>query len=56
MQVPESSTRTSKCYGPTDSTHKYNKTEIPNWLPTILTTTLCPNANGESLMILYTHP
>ena len=31
--VLESSTRISKCYAPTDSERKFNKTEIENWLP-----------------------
>ena len=31
--VLESSARISKCYAPTDSEHKFNKTEIENWLP-----------------------
>ena len=25
-------TRISKCYAPTDSEHKFNETEIENWL------------------------
>ena len=31
--VLESSARISKFYAPTDSEHKFNKTEIENWLP-----------------------
>ena len=30
----ESSARISKFYAPPDSEHKFNKTEIENWLPT----------------------
>ena len=33
LPVLESSTRISKFYAPTDSEHKFNKTEIENWLP-----------------------
>ena len=31
--VLESSARISKFYAPTDSEHKFNETEIENWLP-----------------------
>ena len=31
--VSESSTKISTFYSPTDSEHKFNKTEIENWLP-----------------------
>ena len=31
--VLESSARISKFYAPTDSEHKFNKTEMENWLP-----------------------
>ena len=46
---------------PTDSKHKFHKTEIKNWLPigfnlALITTTLCSITNGESLKVLYTHP
>ena len=30
--VPESSTRISKFYDPTDSEHKFHKTRVENWL------------------------
>ena len=33
LPVPKSSTRISTFYAPTDSEHKFNKTEIKNWLP-----------------------
>ena len=32
LQVLNSSTRISKFYAPTDSEHKFDKTEIENWL------------------------
>ena len=58
--VLESSTRISKFYAPTDSEHKFNKTEMENWLPigynwepTVITTTLCSSANWVSLQVLY---
>ena len=61
--VLESSARISKFYAPTDSEHKFNKTEIENWLPIGYnlgsfwlgtrshTTTLYLPANGKSLQI-----
>ena len=33
LPVLESSARISKFYAPNDSEHKFNKTEIENWLP-----------------------
>ena len=44
-----------------DSELKLHKTRIENWLPTEfnfppITTALCSTTNGESLMVLYTHP
>ena len=33
LPVLEPSARISKFYAPTDSEHKFNKTEIENWLP-----------------------
>ena len=33
LPISESSTRISKFDVPTDSEHKFNKTEIENWLP-----------------------
>ena len=66
--VLESSARISKFYAPTDSEHKFNKTEIENWLPIGYnlgsswlgtrshTATLCSSTNGKSLQVLYTHP
>ena len=51
----------SKFYAPTDSEHKFHKTETENWLPIgfsleLIITTLCSTTNGENLKILYTHP
>ena len=33
LPLLESPSRISKVYAPTDSEHKFNKTEIKNWLP-----------------------
>ena len=66
--VLEFSARISKFYVPTDSEHKFNKTEIENWLSIEYNlgwcwlgtcghmATLCSSANGKSLQVLYTHP
>ena len=66
--VLESSARISKFYAPTDSEHKFNKTEIENWLPIGYnlgsswlgthshSASLCSSANGKSLQVLYIHP
>ena len=52
----------------TDSEHKFHKTGIGKWLPigftrdrlnwkpAVITTTLCPDTNGESCKVPYTHP
>ena len=65
--VSDSSTRIFKIYAPTDSEHKLYRTGIKNWLPirfnlgssnhislttSVITTTLCWNAIGESLQVL----
>ena len=66
LPVPKSSTRISTFYAPTDSEHKFNKTEIKNWLPwdaiwnhldwepIVITTALCLSANRESLIFTET--
>ena len=66
--VLESSARILKFYTPTDSEHKFNKTETENWLligynrdrldwePVVIITTLCSSAIGKNLQFLYTHP
>ena len=68
LPVLESSAKISKFYAPADSEHKFNKTEIENWLPIGYnlgsswletrshTATLCSSTNGKSLQVLYTHP
>ena len=64
--VLESSARISKFYAPTDSEHKFNKTEIKNWLPmghnlgSSWLVTRSHNRytmmNGNNLQVLHTHP
>ena len=47
--VSESSTRSQIFMPPpTDSEQKLHKMGIKNWLPIVITTTLCPMNGGES--------